>query len=71
MIFSIYAPLMRMLCYAEDKQPSDILKELETKGIDVSGKAEVELEESTLVEHLIRIFAVEKLNEEQKYIVYH
>ena len=71
MIFSIYAPLMRMLCYAEDKQPSDILKELETKGIDVSGKAEVELEESTLVEHLIRIFPVEKLNEEQKYILYH
>ena len=63
--------ILGKICYAEDKQPSDILKELETKGIDVSGKAEVELEESTLVEHLIRIFPVEKLNEEQKYILYH
>lgn len=63
--------ILGKICYAEDRQPSDILKELEAKGIDVSGTAEVELKESTLVEHLIRIFPVEKLNEEQKYILYH
>lgn len=59
------------ICWAEEKNPAIVLNELKEKGIDVSGEAEVELQECTLVEHLMRIFPIDRLSEEQKYILYH
>lgn len=63
--------ILGKICWVERRQPSEVLKELREKGINVSGEAEVELQEYTLVEHLLRIFPVEKLNKDQKYILYH
>lgn len=55
-----------------EKYPPDIiLKELEEKGIDMQEMADIGFSEDTLSGHLCRIFPVEKLTQEQRYILAH
>lgn len=56
---------------AEELNPEKLLEQLTVKGINLEGTVEVDLKEDTLIGHLCKIFPVDKLNKEQKYILAH
>lgn len=63
--------ILGKLASAENLTPADILAQLEEKGINLEGTVEVNLNEDTLVGHLCKIFPVNKLRKEHKYILSH
>ena len=63
--------ILGKIAACEKYPPKKILDELKEKGIDMQELTDVGLNEDTLAGHLCRIFPVEKLNQEQKYILAH
>lgn len=63
--------ILGKIAYCEELTPDEILRQLEAKGIDMEGFAEMNLDENTLVGHLSKIFSVDKLDAQKKYILGH
>lgn len=63
--------ILGKLAVAEKLTPVEILGKLEREGIDLDGVVQIDIDEGTLVEHLCRIFPINKLNERQRYVLAH
>ena len=63
--------ILGKIAYCEELTPEEILKQLEVNGIDLEGIAEMNLDEDTLTGHLAKIFSVEELDLDKKYILAH
>lgn len=54
---------------SENLSLAQIIEELKNKGFNMSGVAEINLDEKTLVGHLCKLFSTRKLTSQQKYIL--
>lgn len=62
--------ILAKLAKAEGYTLSELEEQLQKKGFDLEGIASVEMREDTLIGHLSRTFNTEKLNAQQKRILY-
>lgn len=63
--------ILGKITVAESLVPKQILNKLEKEGINLSGIVEHQLTENSLAGHLCKIFPIDKLTKEQKYILAH